>query len=472
MFNNNSTIIMKNIFKLFLASLLVTLSFVSCENDADRDWSMPEASFKLYDTSLGSNVLYVSMKDNPFVLTWDKLSDASGEYSVVVSATDDFSKKVELGKSSTNTLKTTIGALNSAVLQAGLSPYSPVKVYVRIENGTKVSNAISFIVTAYPSSAPVITVPATGESIILNINLPNDIAKTITWSDYNTYGVDVTYLIEVSKSGNNNFSTLGSVMNAKSFEATNKVLNDAVLKAGLEADVKGEVDVRVTATSKSTGGTIEKVSNIVTFKVTPYVAFKNMFFVGNATAANWNNNNNNQAIFRDASNANKFHFIGKFGAGEFKFLEILGNWQPQWGLKAGLVANSDGGDPGTFVTSAAGYYSFTMDILAKTYTLTPYTDAMTDYSTIGMIGDFNGWGGDLALEQSSYDTHQWTLKDITIPTTGKFKFRADGAWTVNWGAGTELSGQGTQNGADIPLTAGTYDIYFNDIDGRYQFIKK
>ena len=42
---------MKNIFKLFLASLLVTLSFVSCENDADRDWSMPEASFKLYDTS-------------------------------------------------------------------------------------------------------------------------------------------------------------------------------------------------------------------------------------------------------------------------------------------------------------------------------------------------------------------------------------------------------------------------------------
>jgi len=465
---------MKNIFKLFLASLLVTLSFVSCENDADRDWSMPEASFKLYDTSLGSNVLYVSMKDNPFVLTWDKLSDASGEYSVVVSATDDFSKKVELGKSSTNTLKTTIGALNSAVLQAGLSPYSPVKVYVRIENGTKVSNAISFIVTAYPSSAPVITVPATGESIILNIDLPNDIAKTITWSDYNTYGVDVTYLIEVSKSGDNNFVTLGSVVNAKLLEVSNKVFNDAVLKAGLIAEVQQDLDIRVTATTKSTGGTIEKVSNIVTFKVTPYVAFKNLFLVGDATAAGWNTNNNNQALYRDASNTNKFYFTGKFGTSMFKLLEILGDntWQPQWGLKGGVVANSDGGDPEPFTVSTAGYYYFEVDILAKTYSITPYSGAMTTYSSIDIAGNLNGWSGSTVLTQSSFDPHQWFIKDLVVSSNGEAKFRANGTWDINWGAAAEFSGQGTQGGANIPLNAGTYDVYFNDIDGRYVFVKK
>ena len=464
---------MKNIFKIISIFLLIPLVFNACRDDQyDDNWASAEPSFTLYNTTLTSNTLYPTMESNPFRLTWDNTTGATGDFSVVYSTTSDFKTKVVLGTSKTTSYTTTIGALNTALLSAGYSPYTTKAVYMRIEVGDKVSNAISFDVKPYPTAAPVITAPVAGAEILLSGAAPDDVITTFTWSDYNTYGVNVTYLLEVSKKDANNFSTLGSVMNAKSFEATNKVLNDAVLKAGLEADVKGEVDVRVTATSKSTGGTIEKVSNIVTFKVTPYVAFKNIIFVGNATAANWNNNNNNQAIFRDASNANKFHFIGKFGAGEFKFLEILGNWQPQWGLKAGLVANSDGGDPGTFVTSAAGYYSFTMDILAKTYTLTPYTDAMTDYSTIGMIGDFNGWGGDLALEQSSYDTHQWTLKDITIPTTGKFKFRADGAWTVNWGAGTELSGQGTQNGADIPLTAGTYDIYFNDIDGRYQFIKK
>ena len=464
---------MKNIFKIISIFLLIPLVFNACRDDQyDDNWASAEPSFTLYNTTLTSNTLYPTMESNPFRLTWDNTTGATGDFSVVYSTTSDFKTKVVLGTSKTTSYTTTIGALNTALLSAGYSPYTTKAVYMRIEVGDKVSNAISFDVKPYPTAAPVITAPVAGAEILLSGAAPDDVITTFTWSDYNTYGVNVTYLLEVSKKGANNFSTLGSVMNAKSFEATNKVLNDAVLKAGLEADVKGEVDVRVTATSKSTGGTIEKVSNIVTFKVTPYVAFKNMFLVGNATAANWNNNNNNQAIFRDASNANKFHFIGKFGAGEFKFLEILGNWQPQWGLKAGLVANSDGGDPGTFVTSAAGYYSFTMDILAKTYTLTPYTGTMTDYSTIGMIGDFNGWGGDLALEQSTYDSHQWSLKDITITTTGKFKFRADGAWTVNWGAGTELSGQGTQNGADIPLTAGTYDIYFNDIDGRYQFIKK
>ena len=463
---------MKNILRILFITTLFSFFLQSCRDDNETSWKTATPSFKLFDTSLGGVVLYPTMENNPFQLVWDNVTDASGDFSIVYSKTSDFKTKDVLGTSKINSFSTTVGAFNTALLRAGYSPYSTEKVFVRIEQGDKVSNSISFDVQPYPSVAPVITAPVAGAEILLSGDAPDDVITTFTWLDYNTYGVNVTYLLEVSKKGANTFSTLGSVMNAKSFEATNKVLNDAVLKAGLEADVKGEVDVRVTATSKSTGGTIEKVSNIVTFKVTPYVAFKNMFFVGNATAANWNNNNNNQAIFRDASNANKFHFIGKFGAGEFKFLEILGNWQPQWGLKAGLVANSDGGDPGTFVTSAAGYYSFTMDILAKTYTLTPYTDAMTDYSTIGMIGDFNGWGGDLALEQSSYDTHQWTLKDITIPTTGKFKFRADGAWTVNWGAGTELSGQGTQNGADIPLTAGTYDIYFNDIDGRYQFIKK
>ena len=463
---------MKNILRILFITTLFSFFLQSCRDDNETSWKTATPSFKLFDTSLGSVVLYPTMENNPFQLVWDNVTDASGDFSVVYSKTSDFKTKVYLGTSKTTSYTTTIGALNTALLSAGYSPYSTEKVFVRIEQGDKVSNSISFDVQPYPSVAPVITAPVAGAEILLSGAAPDDVITTFTWSDYNTYGVNVTYLLEVSKKGANNFSTLGSVMNAKSFEATNKVLNDAVLKAGLEADVKGEVDVRVTATSKSTGGTIEKVSNIVTFKVTPYVAFKNMFLVGNATAANWNNNNNNQAIFRDASNANKFHFIGKFGAGEFKFLEILGNWQPQWGLKAGLVANSDGGDPGTFVTSAAGYYSFTMDILAKTYTLTPYTGTMTDYSTIGMIGDFNGWGGDLALEQSTYDSHQWSLKDITIPTTGKFKFRADGAWTVNWGADTELSGKGVQDGGNIPLTAGTYDIYFNDIDGRYQFIKK
>jgi hypothetical protein len=206
----------------------------------------------------------------------------------------------------------------------------------------------------------------------------------------------------------------------------------------------------------------------------PYIAFKNLFLVGDATAAGWNTNNNNQALYRDASNTNKFYFTGKFGTSMFKLLEILGDntWQPQWGLKGGVVANSDGGEPEPFTVSTAGYYSFEVDILAKTYSITPYSGAMTTYTSIDLAGDLNGWSGSTVLTQSSFDPHQWFIKDLVVSSNGEAKFRANGTWDVNWGAGSEFSGQGTQGGANIPLNAGTYDVYFNDIDGRYVFVKK
>lgn len=469
---------MKNIFKIISIFLLIPLVFNACRDDQyDDNWTSAEPSFTLYNTTLTSNTLYPTMESNPFRLTWDNTTGTTGDFSVVYSTTSDFKTKVVLGTSKINSFSTTIGALNTALLSAGYSPYTTKAVYMRIEVGDKVSNAISFDVKPYPSTAPVITAPVAGAEILLNGAAPDDVITTFTWSDYNNYGVNVTYLLEISKKGANNFSTLGSVMNAKSFEATNKVLNDAVLKAGLEANVKGEVDVRVTATSKSTGGTINKVSNIVTFKVTPYVAFKNMFFVGDATVSNWNNNNTNQVLYRDPANINKFYFTGKFNAGYFKMLEVLGQWAPMWGTNApGTLAyrpTESASDPGSINIASTGNYTFVMDISSQTYTLTPYTGSVTNYDSIGMIGSFNGWGGDLAMEQSSFDSHQWFIKDVTFPSNGEFKFRANGTWNVmDWGSGTELSGQGTKPGSNIPLTAGTYDIYFNDLDGRYQLIKK
>ena len=104
---------------VFLLPLLV---FNACRDDADRDWTTPEPSFKLYDTTLGANVLYPTMAANPFILNWDNAVGGSGAYSIMVSATPDFQTKVELAKSETNTVKTTVGALNTAMLQAGLNP--------------------------------------------------------------------------------------------------------------------------------------------------------------------------------------------------------------------------------------------------------------------------------------------------------------------------------------------------------------
>ncbi|WDT67319.1 SusE domain-containing protein [Cloacibacterium sp. TD35] len=465
---------MKNIFKIISILLLIPLVFSSCRDEQyDDNWKSADPSFTLYNTTLTSNVLYPTMDKNPFRLTWDN-SLGGTTYNVVFSTTSDFATKIAFGTSNTNSYSTTIGALNTALLQAGYSPYGLKKVYFRVESGTKVSNAVSFDVTPYPATVPVITNPTAGKSYVLNKNLPEDNALTMLWSDYNAYGVDVTYTIELAKTTATEFVTLGTVKNLRTLDITNKIFNDAVLKLGLVPDVEASVDMRVTATTKSVGGTINKVSQVVTVKVTPYVAFKNLFLVGDATAAGWSTNNNNQAIFRDASNLNKFYFTGKFGTSMFKLLEILGDntWQPQWGVKGGAVANSDGGDPDPFTVSSAGYYSFEVDILAKTYSITPYSGAMTTYTSIDIAGSLNGWSGSTVLTQSSFDPHQWYIKDLVVSSNGEAKFRANGNWDVNWGAGSEFSGQGTQGGANIPLNAGTYDVYFNDIDGRYVFVKK
>lgn len=465
---------MKNILKLLSILLLFPLVFNSCTDEADRDWKSADPSFKLYNTTLSSNVLYPSMENNSFRLAWDNTVDGAASYDVVFSTTSDFATKIKLGTSTKNSYTTTIGALNTALLQAGYSPYALKKVFFRVEAGTNVSNSVSFDVTPYPVTVPIITSPTAGSSIVLDAANPDAVAKTVTWTDYNTYGVDVDYLVEVAKTGSTTFESAGTVKNLKTLNWTNKSLNDAVLKLGLIANVESSVDVRVTATTKSVGGTINKVSQVVSFKVTPYVAFKNLYLVGDATAAGWDPNNNNQALYRDPNTTSKFYFTGKFGTSMFKLLEVLGQWQPQWGVKSGVVAVNDGStsDPDPFSVSSGGYYSFEVDIVAKTYSFVPFTGTMNTYSTIDLAGDLNGWSGSTLLTQSSFDPHQWYVKDLVVSANGGAKFRANGSWGTNWGAGTEFSGQGVQDGANIPLNAGTYDVYFNDIDGRYLFVKK
>src|SRR5690606_3236262 len=155
------------------------------------------------------------------------------------------------------------------MLQAGISPYAPSKVYVRVENGNAVSNTISFTVTPYPVDKPVITKPTAGQSIVLDAANPIVPAPTVMWTA-SSYGTDVNYNVEIAPKGSSTFSAAGSTVNTKELAWSNFTLNDVALKAGLPVGVSSEVDVRVTATTTSTGGTITKVSDIVTFKVTPY----------------------------------------------------------------------------------------------------------------------------------------------------------------------------------------------------------
>ena len=62
------------------------------------------------------------------------------------------------------------------------------------------------------------------------------------------------------------------------------------------------------------------------------------------------------------------------------------------------------------------------------------------------------------------------MKDATYSENTELKFAADSGWAVNWGSTIFPVGVGVQNGANIPVEAGTYTVVFNDLLGKYYFI--
>ena len=100
------------------------------------------------------------------------------------------------------------------------------------------------------------------------------------------------------------------------------------------------------------------------------------------------------------------------------------------------------------MTQEAGFYQVDVDLSAKTYTLTPFT--------IGIIGNATptGWDSDTDMTYNP-EERCWELKNVTL-SDGEMKFRHTNDWSLSWGG--ELDNLTTQNGPNIAVAAGTYDI--------------
>lgn len=177
--------------------------------------------------------------------------------------------------------------------------------------------------------------------------------------------------------------------------------------------------------------------------------------------------------------------------------EYTSNWTGAWDLKAwaadnvgnwdaaiGTAVDGDGSASGSLITSGAqsfqapeaGYWTLTVDFSALTYTWTKLDNqSPVEYTNISLSGDFNGWGDTELAVQNAGNPHNWYARGMNI-TAGGIKFKANLGWDVNWGTDVNIDeknyGQGTQNGANITIAEGTYDVYFNDITGRFIFVKQ
>jgi starch-binding outer membrane protein SusE/F len=338
------------------------------------------------------------------------------------------------------------------------------------------------VISCSPMEQPMI-IPQTGASLVSapsTLDLKEEDAEefivfNVSPADFGV-NTDITYTLQMDKPGSNFASpaNLGS-SSSTSIEVLISDINTNAIAKGVESGESGPMEFRVRAVpNRSLSPIFGEVTTITVDTYKKALPFRNLFLVGNATAAGWNNNNNNTPLFRDPQEPNKFSYTGYFEAGEFKLLERLNQWQPQYGTNGGnaVAVNPGGGnDPGSFVVATAGYYTFSVNIEANTFTLEPFSgNTAQPHTTIGIIGSATqgGWDASTAMNNTNFDRHIWSITATLV--NGEMKFRANNAWTVNWGANTPMSGKSVQDGPNIPVDAGSYKVWFNSLDGRYLLI--
>ncbi|WP_298143838.1 T9SS type A sorting domain-containing protein [Flavobacterium sp.] len=140
------------------------------------------------------------------------------------------------------------------------------------------------------------------------------------------------------------------------------------------------------------------------------------------------------------------------------------SWAVNWGST--LFPEGIGNQGGDDIPVIAGTYNVTFTRSTGAYQFA----AVGEFPSIGLIG--SALDGTLT---SDTDLNLTTTNGIiyTLPETtfleGTVKFRQNDVWTVNWGAAGFPNGVGVQDGADIPVPAGTYSVTFNRLTGAYDF---
>lgn len=309
--------------------------------------------------------------------------------------------------------------------------------------------------------------------LLSNENLPDNPALTLVWQDVD-YGVQAVPDYEIQFSSDQAFTNPVSVTvtKARTITWTVRELNVEAQKAGLAVEEEGTMYIRIISTLGASNNTAVPVeSNVVAVNVIPYFSyiFKDYYLVGAATQPGWENNNNNPPLFRTEEDPNVYRYTGFFNSDEFKVLEILGLWQPQWGSNDGttLAGNpaTQGGDPGTFVISgAAGYYTFSANFNNLSYTIEPFdASGATTFSTIELTGS----AGSVTLTQSSFDQQIWYANGVDL-SSGTAQFVTNTGAT--WGGANEFHGRATEGATTIPITERNYNIWFNSLTGDYMII--
>jgi hypothetical protein len=320
----------------------------------------------------------------------------------------------------------------------------------------------------------------------------NNISERLVWNapDFDA-PTTVTYVVEFSI--NSDFSTIdmssGDTSNNHLGVKVSSMLEFAET-LGLDDDPSttfsdgspnntGMVYARVTAyagTSSSGANQSSTVSKTASMNIEVLenvgactdASLSNWGLVGSAVNG-WGGTNRgfaagNDVPFLSNGQDGMFRAVATLYDGEFKIRE-----DNAWGLNYG----DDGADGtleqnGANIAISAGHYVIDFDAVNFTITITP---AGTVWGVVGSA-TLNGWGAaeDVKLVPDPCNDGVYIIKDVVL-TDGEIKFRQDDAWGVNLGD-DGADGTTEANGANIAVSAGTYDMTLDTVNGTYTLTKK
>lgn len=344
------------------------------------------------------------------------------------------------------------------------------------------------------------------------VDLAASVGIPFAWSqpDYGGWPAAVEYQLEVSPTNTWNVSTDQAAADESGetvadyaiipsiYSACNGDMSAVELAKALvsickwgedEVPEKQTVYVRARAT---TPGTQTVYSNVVSLEVNPYyieladAPIELWYLVGEGIgSADWDNGEGSVATgglipmypiagneYDKRTGQGEIEYVGYFMAGKgFKIIMTPGNWDNQWGMGDGAFVKNDGGS-GNLTVDADGYYRIRLNTASDELVIEPYDGAVGVYAMIAMPGGYQEWNtGENVMNpmSTSVENHDWYLMSVTYEDT-ELKFAADNSWDVNWGASDFPYGVGANNGPNIPVAAGTYNVFFNDILGTYNFV--
>ena len=326
----------------------------------------------------------------------------------------------------------------------------------------------------------------------LSAQTSNNIAERLVWNapDFDA-PTTVTYVVEMSI--NSDFSTIdmssGDTSNNHLGVKVSSMLEFAET-LGLDDDPNttfsdgspnntGMVYARVTAYAGTSSAGANQSSTVSKTASMNIEVLENVGACAEATLSTWglvgDAVNGWGGTNRGFSAGNDVPFLSNGQDGMFRAVATLydGYFKIRqdnaWGLNYG-----DNGADGTLeqngdnIAISAGHYIIDFDANNLTITV---TKADTVWGVVGSA-TLNGWGSaeDVKLMPDPCNDGVYVVKDVVL-TDGEIKFRQDDAWGVNLGD-NGADGTTEANGANIAVSAGTYDMILDTVNGTYTLTKK